>query len=76
MKNENKNILSFTVLNFKLLLAQPGIQWQKSLGGSLDEDSFGIAKTSDRSSIVVGTSTSLNGDEPKIKEQKISGLSS
>lgn len=55
-------LLLITLFNFQLLLAQPSIQWQKTLGGILDEDSFSIAKTSDGGSIVVGTSTSSDGD--------------
>ncbi len=59
-----KTLLS--ALFFFILLAsipaQPAIQWQKSLGGSVSEVAQAIQKTNDGGYIIAGFTTSNNGD--------------
>src|SRR5436305_1298571 len=62
-----KKIYIFTTLLFTLSLfatgqTAPGIQWQKSLGGSLDEIAASIKQTYDGGYIVAGNSYSNDGD--------------
>ncbi|HRI20070.1 MAG TPA: T9SS type A sorting domain-containing protein [Panacibacter sp.] len=38
------------------------IEWQKSLGGSVDDESFSIEQTNDNGYIVAGYASSVNGD--------------
>ncbi|MBS1687001.1 MAG: T9SS type A sorting domain-containing protein [Bacteroidetes bacterium] len=38
------------------------MQWQKSLGGTSNDDAYSIAQTADRGYIVTGSSGSINGD--------------
>lgn len=40
----------------------PVIQWQKSLGGTGDDDAFDIKQTADRGYIIAGQAKSTNGD--------------
>lgn len=53
---------------FSLLIASnvgaqaPKIQWQKCLGGSLDDKAYVVQQTSDYGYVVVGHSTSVDGD--------------
>src|SRR5262245_2790865 len=42
--------------------AQPFVQWQKSLGGTAEDDGACIQQTADGGYIVVGTGYSANGD--------------
>jgi hypothetical protein len=44
------------------LYATGNLQWQKSLGGSGDEDAWSIQQTTDDGYIVAGESFSINGD--------------
>lgn len=43
-------------------IAQPSIEWQKSLGGSVDDYAYSIQQTSDGGFIVAGRSASNDGD--------------
>ncbi len=43
-------------------IAQPAIQWQKSLGGSFDDGAISIKQTADGGYIVAGWSNSNDGD--------------
>ncbi len=54
----------FTILFFccgSVLLAQPAIQWQKSLGGSGYDEASSIQQTNDGGYIVAGRSSSTDG---------------
>jgi hypothetical protein len=64
-----KKIISIVVLTFcfllttfNLVLAQPTIQWEKSLGGSNNETANSIEQTTDGGYIVAGGTSSNDGD--------------
>ncbi len=60
-----KEFLFFTILLFtsRLATAQaPGIEWQKSLGGTAADEAKSVAPTSDGGYIVGGTTSSNDGD--------------
>ena len=58
-----KILLVLTLILCKVgLLAQPNIQWQKSLGGSSQDEGYSVKQTFDGGYIVVGSSNSNNGD--------------
>ncbi len=65
-----KIVVYITTLTFTLLLstfnlvvvAQPTIQWEKSLGGSSSDGASSIAQTTDGGYIVAGASLSNDGD--------------
>jgi hypothetical protein len=60
-----KALLGLFIFYFSHLItpsAQPGIQWQKSFGGTASEVSRSIENTNDGGYIVAGFSTSNNGD--------------
>ena len=61
---ENNYLLSTLLLFFATLYmtAQPGIDWQKSLGGSLADAANEIVQTTDGGYILVGYSKSDDGD--------------
>lgn len=44
------------------VMAQPSIQWQTSLGGSDNEEAYGMAAMADGGCIAVGKTSSYNGD--------------
>ena len=44
------------------VLAQPGIEWQKCLGGSQLDEAYSSQQTSDGGYIVAGFASSSNGD--------------
>ncbi|HTF05619.1 MAG TPA: T9SS type A sorting domain-containing protein [Bacteroidia bacterium] len=60
MKNTILFFLAFT--SFTLINAQPGIQWQKCLGGSSDDWAQSIQPTIDSGYIGAGYALSNNGD--------------
>ena len=49
-------------LSVSFAKAQPTIQWQKSLGGTLDDFAFNVQQTNDGGYIVAGYSASNDGD--------------
>ena len=55
-------LLFLTIFSFNLAIAQPNIEWQKSLGGSFEDKAESILQTSDGGYIVAGYSESWNGD--------------
>lgn len=55
-----KSVLFFVV--YSGLAQQPGIQWQKCLGGSADDIPYCIKETSDGGYVSVGSTMSNNGD--------------
>ncbi len=59
-----KLILFFLLIisNCYLLIGQPSIQWQKSLGGTDFDQAFSIQQTTDGGYIVAGISSSDDGD--------------
>ena len=60
-----KVLLAFFIFHLSLLIslaAQPSIQWQRSLGGTGSEVAHAIEKTNDGGYIIVGFTTSNNGD--------------
>lgn len=52
----------FFLFNFLALIAQPTIQWEKSLGGTLSDYATSLMQTSDGGYIVSGSSKSNDGD--------------
>lgn len=50
------------VVNLQFIQAQPAIQWQKCLGGSLAEDAACIQQTNDGGYIVAASTFSVDGD--------------
>lgn len=46
------------------LVAQPNIQWQVAIGGSLGDEGNSVLQTSDGGYIIAGTSSSNDGDVP------------
>ncbi len=59
-----KNLLAIIILCFFVLSiqAQPHIEWQKSFGGSDDDQAYCIAQTGDDGFIIAGASYSSDGD--------------
>ena len=51
-----------TILSASFAIAQPTIQWQKSLGGTSNDVATSIQQTNDGGYIVAGSSESNNGD--------------
>lgn len=49
-------------LSFIILFSQPGIQWQKSFGGTYDDYANSIQQTFDGGYIIAGFSSSFDGD--------------
>ena len=49
-------------LTTTLLPAQPSIQWQKTYGGTLMEQGLSIVQTQEGGYILVGSTSSTNGD--------------
>ncbi|MFZ1333426.1 MAG: hypothetical protein WAR83_14625, partial [Flavobacteriales bacterium] len=47
-------------LSILVVVAQPPIEWQRNLGGSLDDDCSSVHQTSDGGYILCGTSYSNN----------------
>ena len=63
MRKLNFAILFNLCLAFSNLLSQsPTLQWTRSLGGSGDELGNNLAATSDGGFVVVGYSSSIDGD--------------
>ena len=54
--------LLFIISNSYLFYAQPSIQWQRSLGGSVDDRAYSIQQTTDGGYIISGFSNSNDGD--------------
>ena len=54
--------LLFIISNSYLFYAQPYIQWQRSLGGSVDDRAYSIQQTTDGGYIIAGFSNSNDGD--------------
>ena len=50
------------ILGSFFISAQPSIEWQKSLGGSFNEDARFVEQTSDGGYIIAGEAQSDNGD--------------
>lgn len=59
-----KMILLFLMLPMYFIWAQqaPGIEWEKSLGGSNVDQAYSIVNTSDGGSVIAGRSNSTDGD--------------
>ncbi|MCX6693623.1 MAG: PKD domain-containing protein [Methanomicrobiales archaeon] len=57
--------LVLCVLVTPVLADNPGLLWQKSLGGSADDNAINIQPTADGGYLVVGTTESNNGDVTK-----------
>ncbi len=59
-----KKLLLTTLLSLSvfLLIAQPSIEWQKTFGGSGDEQAYSIQQTNDGGYIIAGWSSSIDGD--------------
>lgn len=55
-------LLFFTLASIEIIKAQPTIQWQKALGGTVGDLAQTIQQTFDGGYIVVGTTASNNGD--------------
>jgi len=55
-------IIFLLILSAMVCLAQPTIEWQKSLGGSYSDYAHSIQQTSDGGFIVAGSSSSIDGD--------------
>lgn len=60
------SILSFALLalnsNYSVTAQAPALQWQRSIGGTDDDDAFSIQQTSDGGYIIAGSSKSNDGD--------------
>lgn len=52
----------FLLIVFISFSQVPSIKWQKSYGGSNDDEAFSVAKTKDGGSILAGQSTSNDSD--------------
>ena len=55
-------LITLTLLSAWGLLAQPNIEWKKSLGGTNNDFARSIQQTSDNGYIIAGSSKSTNGD--------------
>lgn len=61
---KNQYLLSALMLIFatNFIIAQPGIEWQKSLGGSFADEAYAVEQTSDGGFIIAGLSKSSDGN--------------
>lgn len=59
---KNLFTLIFQWLTIAILSAQPNIEWEKCLGGSIDEHGRAVVQTTDGGFIVAGSATSMDGD--------------
>lgn len=61
---KNQYLLSALMLIFttSFIIAQPGIEWQKSFGGSFGDEAYAVEQTSDGGYIIVGLSKSSDGN--------------
>lgn len=57
-----KLLIVFFLFLTKFLYSQPNIQWQKNYGGSSSENVYAVKQTTDGGYIMVGGSSSINGD--------------
>ncbi len=55
-------LLLATLFSINIATAQPSIQWQKSLGGTSDDEAYSIQQTTDGGFIIAGRSSSNDGD--------------
>ena len=54
--------LSLFLTSFYLTAQAPSIEWQKSLGGTGEDNAYSIKQTADGGYVVAGHSNSINGD--------------
>jgi hypothetical protein len=66
LSHDKEIIFFFFIFNYQLSIincfSQPAIQWQKSLGGTSNEQAFFIRQTADGGYIVTGIADSFDGD--------------
>lgn len=61
-ENASENTFAFTTEEGEIISEEVSVVWQKSLGGTLDDEAYEIQQTSDGGYIIGGSSESIDGD--------------
>ncbi|WP_024768533.1 fibronectin type III domain-containing protein [Aquimarina macrocephali] len=61
-ENESENTFTFITEGGEIINEEVSIAWQKSLGGTFDDEAYEIEQTSDGGYIIGGSSESTDGD--------------